>query len=96
MNEAIRVIEKTLLRPTRLRFMIFMMDKDEMSGMEIIDSGFRIPFVSEFIYHNLLKKKIKDGKKIYYLTPEGKEIAKAFSNLIDAVHLIVDEPEVEE
>lgn len=96
MNEAIRVIEKVLLRPTRLRFMIYMMDKGEMTGMELIDSGFRIPFASEFIYHNLLKKKIKNGKKVYYMTEEGKQIAKAFSDLIDAVHLIVDEPEVEE
>ena len=96
MNEALRLIEKVLMRPTRLRFMIFMMDKEEMSGMDLIESGFRIPFASEFIYHNLLKKKIKNGKKIYYMTDEGKEIARAFANLIDAVHLIVDEPEVED
>lgn len=96
MNEALRFIERVMLRQARLRFLIHMIDRGEVTGMELIDEGFRIPFASEFLYFNLLNKKVKNGKKVYSLTDEGREIAMAFQNLLDKVHTIVKEPEIED
>lgn len=92
-KEAIRFILKVLSKPGRIRLIRYLHEKGECSGAELVDEGsMHGAFSSEFIYYNLINKRLDEkGKKHYSLSKEGHEITEAFENLIDKIHLIIEE-----
>lgn len=94
--EACKFIQTVISKPGNAKILGLIYQYEPVTSGQLKDLGAGTGIGTEFVYYNMIKKSYNEnGKVVYSLTSFGRSVTKELTELINAVHQLIEEPEIE-